>query len=72
MDDFDTPQFNKLFWEWFDNLPRQMREKFYYYPADMAKLNFYNTTYKRMRQYQPPLRTESNVTGKEDVGSSPT
>ena len=24
-----------------------------------------------MRLYQPPLRTESYVTGKEDVGSNP-
>lgn len=49
MDIFDTPEFKKAFWEWFDNLPTKEREKFQNYPADMAELNFYNRFYKHMR-----------------------
>ena len=48
MDIFDTPEFKKAFWEWFDNLPTKEREKFQNYPADMAELNFYNRFYKHM------------------------
>jgi hypothetical protein len=43
---FDSSEFKKAFWEWFDNLPQKQREKFQTYPMDMAELNFYNTVYK--------------------------
>jgi hypothetical protein len=46
MDVFDTPEFKKAFWKWFDALPRQERKRFQDYPADMAELNFYNRVYK--------------------------
>jgi hypothetical protein len=46
MNVFDTPQFKKAFWEWFDALPTHERKRFQEYPADMAELNFYNRVYK--------------------------
>jgi hypothetical protein len=46
MNVFDTPEFKKAFWKWFDALPRQERKRFQDYPADMAELNFYNRVYK--------------------------
>ncbi len=45
---FDTPEFKKAFWKWFDALPRQERKRFQDYPADMAELNFYNRVYKNL------------------------
>jgi len=48
MNVFDTPEFKKAFWEWFDALPRQERKRFQDYPADMAELNFYNRVYKNL------------------------
>lgn len=46
MDLFDTPEFKKEFWEWFDSLPKEQRHKFKTYPADLAELNFYNTVWR--------------------------
>ena len=45
---FDTPEFKKAFWEWFDALPTQERKRFQEYPADMAELNFYNRVYRNL------------------------
>jgi len=46
MNVFDTPEFKKAFWAWFDDLPKQERKRFQDYPADLAELNFYNRVYK--------------------------
>lgn len=46
MDVFDTPEFKKEFWEWFDSISKTERAKFQNYPADMAELNFYNRVYR--------------------------
>lgn len=46
--DFDTPEFKKLFWEWFDSLPQKERKKFQEYPSDMAELYFYNKIYSKI------------------------
>ena len=37
-----TEKFNNAFWDWFDSLPLDLRKKFWYYPADLAKVYFYN------------------------------
>lgn len=46
MDVFNHPDFKKAFWKWFDSLSVEEKDKFKYYPADMAELNFYNRIYK--------------------------
>ena len=47
MEVFDTKEFKKAFWEWFDTLPKLERKKFQEYPADMAELYFYNKIWSR-------------------------
>lgn len=42
----NTKEFNKSFWEWFDDLPDIKRDQFNYYRSDIAKINFYNTQWK--------------------------
>lgn len=44
---FNNEDFKKAFWQWFDNLPKQEREKFKNYQADMAELYFYNKIWSR-------------------------
>ena len=43
----DTKEFNKSFWEWFDDLPESKRRMFNYYRSDMAKINFYYTEWRK-------------------------
>ena len=43
----NDPKFNEAFWEWFDSLPKTMRDKFNSYPSDMAKLNYYNSVWRK-------------------------
>ena len=50
MHEFDDPKFKKAFWEWFDSLSVAEKDKFKYYPADMAELNFHNRIYKHLEQ----------------------
>ena len=42
------PKFKKLFWDWFDNLPKVQKERFWYYQVDMATTYFYNAIYIKM------------------------
>lgn len=49
---FDSPEFKKEFWDWFDNIPREERRKFQEYPADMAELNFYNRVYRHKSGFE--------------------
>jgi len=46
MDLFDSPDFKKEFWAWFDSLPKQERVKFQNFPADLAELNFYHKVWQ--------------------------
>lgn len=46
---FETEEFKKEFWKWFDSIPRKEREKFKYYPSDMSELFFYNKIYSKTR-----------------------
>lgn len=49
MDEFETPEFKKAFWDWWDNqTTKEFRKKFSEYPSDMATLYFYNKIYKRL------------------------
>ena len=43
---FESPEFNKEFWNWFDVLPQKEKKVFFYYKEDMAKLFFYNKYYR--------------------------
>lgn len=45
---FKSDKFHKMFWDWFDSLSKHERDKFNYYPSDMAKLNFYNTVFRKI------------------------
>ncbi len=45
---FRDPKFVKAFWTWFDTQPKQLRDKFNYYPNDMAFLFFYNKHYRHV------------------------
>lgn len=44
---FDSPEFNKEFWDWFDVLSKKEKNVFHYYKEDMAKLFFYNKYYRQ-------------------------
>ena len=44
---FDTPEFKREFWLWFDALPTAEKRKFQNFPADMAELYFYNKIYSK-------------------------
>jgi hypothetical protein len=44
---FDTPEFKREFWLWFDALPTSEKRKFQNFPADMAELYFYNKIYSQ-------------------------
>jgi len=44
---FDSPEFKKAFWDWFDNLPKAERAKFLTYKHNIAELNFYNTVWSK-------------------------
>lgn len=44
---FDTKEFKAEFWKWFDALDKSMRDVFNYHKSDFAKLNFYNTAWKK-------------------------
>ena len=52
MMDIDTAivseHFKKMFWEWFDSLPKKEREKFQTYPVDMAEIFYYNKYYRHL------------------------
>lgn len=39
--------FKKEFWEWFDELPIDMKKKFWYYKEDMSETNFYFSVYAK-------------------------
>jgi len=39
--------FKKEFWEWFDELPIEMKKKFWYYKEDMSETNFYFSVYTK-------------------------
>lgn len=43
----EDPEFNKCFWEWFDSLPKAARDKFNSYPSDMAKINYFNSVWRK-------------------------
>lgn len=47
---FDDPHFRKSFWEWFDSIPKEERERFQLYKADMAELFFFNKIYKNKKK----------------------
>jgi hypothetical protein len=44
--DLDSERFKKQFWDWFDSISTEDREKFQEYPADMAEIFFYNRYYR--------------------------
>ena len=44
--DLDSARFKKQFWDWFDSISTEDREKFQEYPADMAEIFFYNRYYR--------------------------
>lgn len=69
MDDFDSQDFNKLFWEWFDSIPRADRKRFQEHSADMAKIYYYNKFY---RKRDSSSVAEHFVANEDVVGSIPT
>lgn len=44
------PVFKKAFWEWFDKLSLNEKERFWKFPHDFACLYFYNKYYKNMQK----------------------
>lgn len=43
------PEFKNHFWKWFDNLPIQMKQKFWYYQEDIAETNFYFSVWSKRK-----------------------
>lgn len=43
---FKDRKFVTAFWTWFDSQSKELRDKFNYYPNDMAYLFFYNKIYR--------------------------
>lgn len=58
---FDDPHFKKAFWEWFDSIPKEERERFQLYKADMAELFFFNKIYKNKKKDFIISSEEGNV-----------
>ena len=48
MDQFDPhdKKFRVAFWNWFDNIPRAEKRKFWNYPVDMSFIYYYNKYYR--------------------------
>lgn len=46
IEEIESPKFNIHFWEWFDSQPKEFRDKFNYYPSDMARIFYYNKIWK--------------------------
>jgi hypothetical protein len=42
----ESTKFNLNFWKWFDDQPKEIKNKFNYYPSDIAKLYFYNKIWR--------------------------
>lgn len=68
MDDLNSSEFNKLFWEWFDSIPRADRKRFQEHSADMAKIYYYNKFYRKRERSSG---VESHVANVLVVGSNP-
>jgi hypothetical protein len=49
IEQIESTKFNLNFWKWFDDQPKEIKDKFNYYPSDMAKLYFYNKVWKYER-----------------------
>lgn len=43
----NSEEFNKAFWEWFDQQPKPFRDRFLYYKEDASKIYFYNQVYMK-------------------------
>lgn len=41
-------KFKQLFWEWFDSIPIQEKEKYWYFKLDLATTYFYNKIYAKI------------------------
>lgn len=41
--------FVRAFWDWFDSLNKEEKNRFWYYTADMSKIYFYNKHYAKVR-----------------------
>jgi len=48
-EEIETKEFNDAFWIWFDELSPETKKLFNEYKSDMAKINFYNSIWKRIR-----------------------
>jgi len=46
-DVLETEEFREAFWSWFDHQPLGFKQKYWYYPIDMAKVFFYNSIWKK-------------------------
>jgi hypothetical protein len=40
-------EFKKDFWEWFDDLPKEEKEKFWYYSDDASEMYFLNMVWNQ-------------------------
>ncbi len=47
MTEEEYPTFKRLFWQWFDALPLQEKQKFWYYHQDIAETNFFFSVYNK-------------------------
>ena len=61
----ETTEFKKAFWNWFDSLSKAEKDKFKYYPSDMAELYFYNKIYRhaQVAQWLEPVAHNGLVGG---------
>lgn len=41
--------FVRAFWDWFDSLNKDEKNRFWYYSLDMSKIYFYNKHYAKVR-----------------------
>jgi hypothetical protein len=41
-------RFKRAFWDWFDSLNKEEKNRFWYYTADMSKIYFYNKHYAKV------------------------
>jgi len=53
-------EFKRAFWDWFDSLNKDEKNRFWYYSLDMSKIYFYNKHYAKVLANKPerdPVRT---------------
>ena len=60
MNEIRDEKFKRDFWEWFDSLTKNERQKFQYYTSDMSEIYFYNKIYR----YKEEKNCPSSPTGR--------